>query len=103
MSFRTVRKPHMKKSVVIIASALLVVERGADVICTALFTLGMAIGRTWTSQSDSERFLFLSRTQTKIAFYEISLRRQEQKRPANCRLARSVWGEIIWPQASRTD
>lgn len=50
MSFRTVRKPHMKKSVVIMASAALLVEGGAAAVGGVdVFTLVMAIGRTWTS------------------------------------------------------
>src|SRR5437660_9378163 len=45
MSLRTVRNPHMKKSVVIIASALLFVDCGPETDCAVeLFTLVIAIG-----------------------------------------------------------
>src|SRR5690349_13990785 len=55
MSLRTVKKPHIKKRVVIIASAGLLVDRASEEVVAELCTLVIAIGRTWTSQMEGDK------------------------------------------------
>jgi len=61
----------MKKSVVIIAKAPLLVDRGADAVAAELFTLVMAMGRTWTSQKwVLKDFHFYHESVEKSFFYQ---------------------------------
>src|SRR5258708_1814498 len=102
MSFRTVRKPHMKKSVVIIANALLLVDRGDDddAAVAGLFTLVMAIGRTWTSQEWVWKDLQFYHESDKKSFFCGSL---EWRRAATCRRIKKRPAVSGWPVVGERD
>jgi len=50
----------MKNSVVIMASALLLVERGADAACAELLTLVIAIGLLGPHSLNEKTFIFIT-------------------------------------------
>ena|ERR1700687_5591153 len=102
MSLRTVRNPHMKKSVVIIANALLLVERGADAVVAVaeLCTLVIAIGQTWTSSKWFRKtYIFTMNPAKKSFFYkevaELARRRSSLKSIRRSQNARK------WPAVFR--